>query len=160
MASPSFDIKGVSGRGNFILSKWLTKCPVKARFKYGREVNMEPPKRIQPNNLADYLDVMSKSVFQSGTSWRVVDAKWPGTREAFRGFDQETISRFTRAELDRLAEDTCIIRNHCKIDAIVSNARRMLELESSPCGFRGYLRSHGSFDGAGQGPTQTVQVPG
>lgn len=107
---------------------------------------MEPPKTIQPENLADYLDVMSKSVFQAGISWRVVDAKWPGTREAFRGLDPETMSRFTRAELDRLAEDTRIIRNHRKIDAIVTNARRMLELEGRPGGFRQYLRSHSSFD--------------
>ena len=53
---------------------------------------MEVPERIQPKDLADYLDVMSKSVFQTGISWRVVNSKWTGIREAFRGFDPVAIS--------------------------------------------------------------------
>ena len=45
---------------------------------------MHAPERIEPAGLADYLEVMSKSVFQPGMSWKVVAAKWPGIREAFR----------------------------------------------------------------------------
>jgi 3-methyladenine DNA glycosylase Tag len=36
---------------------------------------MEAPKKNDPSSLADYLDVMSKSVFQTGISWKVVEAK-------------------------------------------------------------------------------------
>src|SRR3989304_3749440 len=32
------------------------------------------PEKIQPSSLADYLEVMSKAVFQSGISWKVVEA--------------------------------------------------------------------------------------
>jgi hypothetical protein len=42
----------------------------------------EAPEQITARNLADYLDVLTKAVFQSGISWRVVEAKWAGTREA------------------------------------------------------------------------------
>lgn len=107
---------------------------------------MEPPKRIQPKDLADYLDVMSKSVFQSGISWRVVNVKWPGIKEAFHQFDPVAISNLTLVELDKLAEDKRIIRNRRKIEAIVNNARRMLELDTIHHGFRNYLRSHASFE--------------
>jgi len=107
---------------------------------------MEPPKRIQPKDLADYLDVMSKSVFQAGISWRVVDSKWPGIREAFHQFDPVAISNITLIELDKLAVDKRIIRNRRKIEAIVNNARRMLELDRTHNGFRNYLRSHTSFE--------------
>ena len=107
---------------------------------------MEPPKRIQPRGLADYLEIMSKSVFQTGISWRVVDAKWPGIREAFHQFDPVAISNLTLEELDQLAEDKRIIRNRRKIEAIVSNAQRMLELDKIHNGFRNYLRSHGGFE--------------
>ncbi|MCS5657138.1 MAG: hypothetical protein NZ762_01615 [Dehalococcoidia bacterium] len=48
---------------------------------------MPEPERIQPNRLGDYLEIMSKAVFQSGISWRVVESKWPGIKEAFKGFD-------------------------------------------------------------------------
>ena len=107
---------------------------------------MEAPERIKPASLADYLEVMSKSVFQTGISWRVVESKWPGIREAFRGFEPVAITKLTVAELDQLAEDRRIIRNRRKIEAIVSNAYRMLELDKSFGGFRNYLRSHSGFE--------------
>lgn len=106
---------------------------------------MDAPKRIQPKSLADYLEAMSKSVFQTGISWKVVDAKWLGTRNAFRGFDPEVVAQLSLQDIDALAQDTRIIRNRRKIEAIVSNARRMVELDREYGGFRNYLRSHGSF---------------
>ena len=45
-----------------------------------------PPEQITPAKLADYLDIMNKTVFQSGISWHVIEAKWAGTQEVFRGF--------------------------------------------------------------------------
>ena len=41
--------------------------------------------------------IMSKSVFQSGMSWKVVENKWPGTREAFHNFDVHTVANFNDA---------------------------------------------------------------
>ncbi len=107
---------------------------------------MEAPERIHPKGLADYLEVMSKSVFQAGISWRVVESKWPGIKQAFHGFDPVVVSRLSGAELAALAEDTRIIRNRLKILAIVSNAARMLELDKEYKGFRNYLRSHPTFE--------------
>ena len=107
---------------------------------------MEAPERIEPRSLAEYLEVMSKATFQAGMSWRVVDTKWPGIQEAFRGFDPEAIVNFTPAELDEITSDTRVIRNRRKIEAVVENARRMLDLEASHGSFRGYLRSHGGFE--------------
>ena len=105
----------------------------------------EPPERIEPTKLADYLDVMSKAAFQSGISWRVVDAKWPGTREVFRDFDPQTLVDLTPDEIDTIATDTRIIRNRRKIDATIHNAQRMLDLDREHGGFRNYLRSHADF---------------
>ncbi len=107
---------------------------------------MNAPESIQPASLADYLAVMSKAIFQAGISWRVVESKWPGIREAFRGFDPVAISKLNMAELDELAEDKHIIRNRRKIEAIISNAQRMLELDKSFGSFQNYLRSHRSFE--------------
>lgn len=107
---------------------------------------MHAPERIQPTSLADYLEVMSKSVFQAGISWRVVDSKWPELRVAFREFDPEALVSLTEPELDALSSDRRVIRNRKKIEATVSNARRMLELERQHGTFKSYLRSHGGFD--------------
>lgn len=106
-----------------------------------------PPEQIQPESLSDYLEVMSKAVFQSGMSWKVVDTKWEGTQEAFQGFDVHKVAAFDDPELEALANDTRVIRNARKLAAIVSNARKMIELEEEYGSFQNYLRSHEGFDG-------------
>jgi 3-methyladenine DNA glycosylase Tag len=108
--------------------------------------DMQPPERIQPQNLGDYLDVMSKAVFGSGMSWKVIDSKWPGIREAFRGFDPAAISNYSEDDLDKLTQDKRVIRNRRKIEAIVDNANRMLELDKEHGSFRNYLRSHNDYE--------------
>ena len=79
-------------------------------------------------------------------SWRVVEAKWEGFREAFAGFDPGAVAAFTDDDVERLAGDTRIIRNRRKIEATVSNAQAMVELGAQPGGFAGWLRSHSDFD--------------
>jgi DNA-3-methyladenine glycosylase I len=76
----------------------------------------------------------------------VVEAKWPGIKDAFRGFDPVKISKFTVGDIDTLVEDTRIIRNRRKIEAIVVNAQSLLELDRSHGTFRKYLRSFDSFE--------------
>ena len=107
---------------------------------------MHVPERIEPKGLADYLETMSKSVFQTGMSWRVVDSKWPDIREAMRGFDPDTIAKFGEMELEELANDKRVIRNRRKLQAIVDNARQMIDLDAKHGSFREYLRSHDNFD--------------
>lgn len=105
-----------------------------------------PPEQIQPASLDDYLAVMSKAVFQSGMSWRVVEAKWPGIQEAFENFDVHKVANFSVFEIEALAQDKRVIRNRRKLAAIVSNAQRMIELDREHGSFSSYLRSHGDFD--------------
>jgi len=104
------------------------------------------PERIDPQKLGDYLEILTKAAFQSGISWRVIEAKWDGFREAFEGFDPQKIARFTPEDVDRLAEDTRIVRNRRKIEATLDNAVEMLALEAEHGSFRDYLRSHGGFE--------------
>ena len=106
----------------------------------------QPPEQIKPTSLNDYLEVMSKAVFQSGMSWRVVEAKWPGTREAFYDFDVHKVAAFDERDLDELSQDTRVIRNYRKLAAIVSNAQRMIALDGEYGTFQEYLRSQDNFD--------------
>jgi DNA-3-methyladenine glycosylase I len=103
------------------------------------------PDRIEPKTLGDYLEVMSKAVFQSGMSWRVVETKWSGIRDGFRGFDAQAVATMGEPDIDMLATDTRVIRNRRKLAAVVENANRMLQLEAEHGTFRDYLRSHDSF---------------
>jgi DNA-3-methyladenine glycosylase I len=105
-----------------------------------------PPEQIKPSSLNDYLEVMSKAVFQSGISWKVVEAKWSSTREAFRNFDIEKVAALNEKDIDELTQDTRVIRNYRKLNAIVSNAQRMNALDEEYKGFKKYLRSQDDFD--------------
>ncbi len=107
---------------------------------------MEPPRKIRPRKLGDYLEVLSKTAFQSGMSWAVVEKKWPGIREAFDGFEPVAVASFDGRRMSKLAQDPRVIRNRRKLEAIVENARRMIELEEQHGSFRAYLRSHGDFE--------------
>ena len=99
-----------------------------------------------PKELSGYLDAMARVMFQTGISWRVVEAKWPGIQEAFKGFDPKRVSRLSTKDIDKLMGDTRVIRNRKKLEAISSNAGRMLELDVEYGGFKRYLDSLGDFD--------------
>jgi DNA-3-methyladenine glycosylase I len=100
----------------------------------------------KPASLAGYLEALSRPVFSTGMSWRVIEAKWDGIRDAFAGFDPERVAAMTDADVDRLVEDPRIIRNRKKIEATIVNAERMLELDREHGGFGSWLGSLGSFD--------------
>ncbi len=106
---------------------------------------MQEPERIAPQSPGDYLEIMSKVVFQSGMSYKIVESKWPGTREAFQDFDAAKVAGITPSEIDGLTEDTRVIRNRRKLEAVVSNAQTLLQLEAEFSSFQTYLRSHEDF---------------
>lgn len=106
---------------------------------------MEAPPRIKPKDLDDYLEQLSKSVFQAGISWRVVDAKWSTIKPAFRSFQVERVARMGDREIDTLASDPRVIRSRPKIAAVVHNARAILDLERAG-GFRKHLRSFDDYE--------------
>ena len=107
------------------------------------EQHKQPP---APKDLSGYLDALARVMFQTGISWRVVEAKWPGIRAAFRGFDVQRVAKFRGADIDRLMGDTRVIRNRRKLEAIRENAREMLALDAEYKGFKRYLDSLGDFD--------------
>lgn len=118
----------------------MLRSDVKVALGAARSEFVEAPPQIEPQGLSDYLDVMSRAVMQTGISWAVVEKKWPGIRAAFAEFEPETVAGFDAQEIDRLVGDTRVIRNRRKLEGIVENARTMLELDSAPGGFVGFLR--------------------
>jgi DNA-3-methyladenine glycosylase I len=79
---------------------------------------------------------------QAGLSWLTILKKRDGFREAYDGFELERVARYGAKEKRRLLADAGIIRNRLKIDAAVTNARRILELQESHGSFRRWLDRH------------------
>jgi 3-methyladenine DNA glycosylase Tag len=102
---------------------------------------MSPHQHIDPETLADYLDVMAKAVFQSGISWKVIEAKWPGIREKFDGFDPLKVAAYCPDDIERLMGDRAVVRNRKKIEAIIGNAGELIVADREFGGFGKYLAS-------------------
>lgn len=66
--------------------------------------------------------------FQCGLSWLTILNKREAFREAFAGFDFERIARFGEADVERLLRNPGIVRHRGKIESVINNARRALEL--------------------------------
>jgi 3-methyladenine DNA glycosylase Tag len=107
---------------------------------------MAIPERIVPATLADYLEIMTRAVFQAGLSWALIESKWDDFRREFHGFDPERIAALNDAEIAYLSEDAKLLRSRKKVVATVENAKTMLALEREFGGFVKYLRSFTAYD--------------
>jgi DNA-3-methyladenine glycosylase I len=74
------------------------------------------------------FEKLSLEGFQAGLSWLTILRKREAFRRAFRGFDFEQVARFDEADVARLLADASIVRHRGKIEAVISNARRAIEL--------------------------------
>ncbi|TMB78956.1 MAG: DNA-3-methyladenine glycosylase I [Chloroflexi bacterium] len=104
-----------------------------------------PPPQITAKSVDDYLEQLSKPVFQAGMSWRVVDAKWTGIRKGFHNFKAERVARMSDREVDTLTTDEKMIRSRPKIAAVVHNANALLDLERGG-GIKKHLRSFDDYE--------------
>ncbi len=66
--------------------------------------------------------------FQSGLSWRTILAKRENFRRAFCGFDFHQVAAFGQQEIDSLLGDAGIVRHRGKIEAVINNAQKAIEL--------------------------------
>jgi DNA-3-methyladenine glycosylase I len=86
-----------------------------------------------------YFENMCRVIFQAGLNWQVIDNKWPSIKKAFLNFEIKKIARFTVTDVERLMNDTGIIRNRGKIQAIVQNAQNFKTIEKQYGSFQKYL---------------------
>ncbi|MEH3053956.1 MAG: DNA-3-methyladenine glycosylase I [Patulibacter minatonensis] len=74
------------------------------------------------------FEKLSLEAFQSGLSWRTILVKRPAFRRAFDDFEIARVAEFGTADVERLLGDAGIVRHRGKIEAVVNNAQRALEL--------------------------------
>ena len=91
------------------------------------ELEKKLAKPLSPGKLAAipddrWLAGMTKSIFQAGFNWEVIENKWPGFEEAFDGFDIQTCAYRLPDSFDALTQDKRIVRNPQKIATVQANA--------------------------------------
>ena len=76
---------------------------------------------------------------QAGLSWATVLKRREGYRRAFASFEAEKVAGYTEEDIQRLLQDTGIIRNQLKVRAAVNNAQRFLEVQQEFGSFSRYI---------------------
>ncbi|GII29697.1 DNA-3-methyladenine glycosylase I [Planotetraspora mira] len=71
--------------------------------------------------------------FQSGLSWLTILRKRENFRRAFAEFSIPKVAAFDESDVERLMNDTGIVRNRAKVDAAIANARAAAELPGGLC---------------------------
>jgi DNA-3-methyladenine glycosylase I len=85
---------------------------------------------------------LALEINQAGLSWLTILRKRRAFREAFDGFDVDTVAGYGARDRRRLLGDTGIIRNRLKVDAVIENARRIQTLRESHGSFADWLAAH------------------
>jgi DNA-3-methyladenine glycosylase I len=85
------------------------------------------------------FEKLSLEGFQAGLSWLTILRKRAAFRRAFAGFELEQIARFGDRDVARLLADAGIVRHRGKIDAVINNARRAVELVQAEGSLAAYV---------------------
>ncbi|WP_296250212.1 DNA-3-methyladenine glycosylase I [Pseudomonas sp. UBA4194] len=119
--------------------KWLNEYCLN-RFGSQKALESHLPTAKTPAQLrkisADrYLSTLALRVFRAGLKHSLVDAKWPAFEQVFFGFDPEKVVLMGAEHLERLMQDTRIIRHLGKLKSVPRNAQMILDV----------AHEHGSF---------------
>ena len=92
------------------------------------EAMLEAPRDVRDIPEDRWLAQFTKSVFQAGFNWKVIEAKWEGFEDAFAGFDPGRCAFMEDDWFDALLSDARIVRNGTKIASVRENAAFLLRL--------------------------------
>lgn len=85
---------------------------------------------------------LALEINQAGLSWLTILKKRDAFNAAFDGFDIDRVAAYGKRERSRLLRDAGIIRNQLKIDSVIENAQRIVELRASHRSFARWLDAH------------------
>lgn len=95
--------------------------------------------------------------FQSGLSWRTILVKRENFRKAFDGFDFHRMATYGEPQVARLLLDEGIVRHRGKIEAVIHNASRAVELQAECGSLAAYFWRY-EADRTKAAPPQTVST--
>jgi DNA-3-methyladenine glycosylase I len=85
---------------------------------------------------------LALEINQAGLSWLTVLKKREAFNRAFQRFNPKKVARFNDRDVARLLADEGIIRNRLKVNAVIENAKRILEIQKSHGSFAEWLDSY------------------
>ena len=104
------------------------------------------------------FEKVSLEAFQSGLSWRTILAKRENFRRAFDHFDFHKVAKYGAQDVTRLLADEGIVRHRGKIEAVINNAQRAVELQQEQGSLAAYFwRYEAPLEGEPQTASTSAQ---
>lgn len=82
---------------------------------------------------------------QAGLSWDIILKKREFMREEFDGFDYNKISEYNEDKIVKILSNKNVIRNKLKINALINNASKFIEIQKEYNSFYNYIWSYTDF---------------
>lgn len=82
---------------------------------------------------------LTLEINQAGLSWTTILIKQDNFRKAFSNFEVKKVAQYGGADIERLLSDSGIIRNKLKVNAVVYNASKIVELQDKFGSFKNWL---------------------
>ena len=79
---------------------------------------------------------------QAGLSWSTILKKQKAFQSAFANYDITKIAAYDQTDIERLLSNASIIRNRRKIDAVIHNAKVVVDLQSKYGSLKAWLDHH------------------
>ncbi len=79
---------------------------------------------------------------QAGLSWTTILNKQATFRKAYHNFNIKKVASYKEKDIERLLNDTGIIRNKLKVHAAIENAKKILVLQKEFGSFKNWLNHH------------------
>jgi len=76
---------------------------------------------------------------QAGLSWITILRRRDSYRKAFADFDVKKVAAFDEKDVERLMNDTGIIRNKLKVNGAITNAKLFIEIQKEFGSFSKYI---------------------
>jgi len=104
-----------------------------------------PPtwKITAPKDDDEYFERMTKTIFQAGLNWKMIEDKWANFEKAFAKFSIPKVAKFGDKQIATLMNDSGIVRNEKKIRSTIYNAQQSILVEKEFGSFRDYFHSFG-----------------
>jgi DNA-3-methyladenine glycosylase I len=76
---------------------------------------------------------------QAGLRWLSILRKREGYRRAFAGFEPAAVAEYGPKDVERLLDDSGIVRNRLKIESAITNAQKFLRVQREFGSFNAYI---------------------
>lgn len=106
------------------------------------------------------FEVLSLQGAQAGLSWHTILEKRDNYREAFDYFDYTKIVNHDSKKIEKLLQNERIIRNKLKIESVINNAKKYLEIKQEFGSFNNYIWEFVNFHPIHNTWNSLEQIPG